>query len=113
MWASPLPAKKPGSLCLVGSLRTPPPVSTIKMERCPPSAWNGVRLHGGMLSAIRAEWRPGWRGIRTAPIMSATASPKPVARNGVIEPEIASGQMRLRGQVDEASICTVLGALRQ
>lgn len=45
--------------------------------------------------------------------MSATASPKPVARNGVIEPEIASGQMRLRGQVDEASICTVLGALRQ
>ena len=40
------------------------PVSAIRMERCPPSAWNGVRHHSGMLSAIRAERCPGWRGIR-------------------------------------------------
>ena len=31
------------STCCVGSLRTPPQVSAIKMERCPPSAWNRVR----------------------------------------------------------------------
>jgi len=40
-------------------------VSAIRMERCPPSPWNSVRHHRGMLSAIRAERRPGWRGIRT------------------------------------------------
>ena len=58
MWASPLPAKKPGSLCLVGSLRTP--------SRCPRSVWNAVRHHGGMLSAIRAERCPRSRGIRSS-----------------------------------------------
>ena len=46
------------------------PVSAIKMERCPPSAWNGVRDHCGMLSAIRAEGCPGWRGIRTGQYLS-------------------------------------------
>jgi hypothetical protein len=40
------------------------PVSAIRLERCPPSAWNGVRDHRGMLSAITAERCPGSRGIR-------------------------------------------------
>ena len=43
-----------------------PPVSAISLERCPPSAWNRVRHHSGMLSAITAEQRPGSRGIRTS-----------------------------------------------
>ena len=47
-------------------------MSAIKMERCPPSAWNGVRHHGGMLSAITAERRPGSRGIRR---LKAVAAP--------------------------------------
>lgn len=44
------PAKKPGSLCLVGSLRTP--------YRCPRSDWNAVRLQRGTVSAITAECCP-------------------------------------------------------
>ena len=42
-----------------------PQVSAISLERCPPSAWNAVRLHGAMLSAITAERCPGSRGIRS------------------------------------------------
>ena len=42
----------------------------------------------------------------------APASAKP-ARSGVIELEIAGAQLRLRGAVDEASLCSVLRALRQ
>ena len=34
-------SKNPGSLCLVGSLRTAPPVSAITAERCP--GWRGIR----------------------------------------------------------------------
>ena len=50
--------------------------------------------------------------------MPAPAAPvpppsKPVPRNGVIELEIGGVQMRLRGAVDEASLCSVLRALRQ
>src|SRR5574337_821665 len=41
-----------------GSLRTPRQVSAIKMEGCPPSAWNGVRHHAGTLSAISVESCP-------------------------------------------------------
>ena len=42
----------------------------------------------------------------------APASAKP-ARSSVIELEIAGAQLRLRGAVDEASLCSVLRALRQ
>ena len=38
---------------------------------------------------------------------------KPVPRNGVIELELAGVQLRVRGQVDESSLCSVLRALRQ
>jgi transposase len=44
-----------------------------------------------------------------APIMPATPAP----RNGVIELELDGVQLRVRGQVDEASLCSVLRALRQ
>jgi hypothetical protein len=47
------------------------PVSAIRMEQCPPSAWNSVRHHGGMMSAISAERCPRWRGIRTKPATRA------------------------------------------
>jgi transposase len=52
-------------------------------------------------------------GTVPAPIMPATPVPKPVPRSGVIELEIAGVQLRVRGQVDEASLCSVLRALRQ
>jgi len=44
-----------------------------------------------------------------------TIAPAPAkqARTGVIELEIAGAQLRLRGAVDEASLCSVLRALRQ
>ena len=50
--------------------------------------------------------------------MSVPAAPpaptsKPAPRNGVIELEIGGVQMRVRGSVDEASLCSVLRALRQ
>lgn len=48
-----------------------------------------------------------------APIMTSTPTPKPLARNGVIEMDIAGVQLRVRGAVDEASLCSVLRALRQ
>ena len=48
-----------------------------------------------------------------APIVPMTPAPKPAPRNGVIELEIAGVQLRVRGAVDEASLCSVLRALRQ
>lgn len=38
---------------------------------------------------------------------------RPAPRNGVIELEFAGAQLRLRGTVDEDSLCSVLRALRQ
>jgi transposase len=48
-----------------------------------------------------------------APIVTAAPTPRPASRNGVIELEIAGVQLRVRGAVDEASLCSVLRALRQ
>lgn len=48
-----------------------------------------------------------------APIVTTTPTPKPLARNGVIEMDIAGVQLRVRGAADEASLCSVLRALRQ
>ena len=48
-----------------------------------------------------------------APVASTMPAPKPTPRNGVIELEIAGVQLRVRGQVDEACLCSVLRALRQ
>ena len=38
---------------------------------------------------------------------------RPSSRSGVIEMEFAGAQLRLRGAVDEDSLCSVLRALRQ
>lgn len=43
----------------------------------------------------------------------APSSSRPAPRNGVIELEFAGAQLRLRGAVDEDSLCLVLRALRQ
>ena len=43
----------------------------------------------------------------------AVPSSRPVARGGVIEIEFAGAQLRVRGAVDEAALCSVLRALRQ
>ena len=48
----------------------------------------------------------------TVPLVTTVAS-KPSPRGGVIELEVAGVQLRLRGPVDEASLCSVLRALRQ
>lgn len=50
----------------------------------------------------------------TAPaqLVPTTPLPKPASRQGVIELEIDGVQLRVRGQVDEASLCSVLRALR-
>ena len=48
-----------------------------------------------------------------APVSSTMPAPKPTPRHGVIELEIAGVPLRVRGQVDEASLCSVLRALRQ
>ena len=47
------------------------------------------------------------------PIVPTTTAPKPAPRNGVIELEVAGVQLRVRGAVDETSLCSVLRALRQ
>jgi transposase len=38
---------------------------------------------------------------------------RPAPRNGVIELEFAGAQLRLRGAIDEDSLCSVLRALRE
>ena len=48
----------------------------------------------------------------TMPVLP-TAPARPSPRGGVIELEVAGVQLRLRGPVDEASLCSVLRALRQ
>jgi len=51
-----------------------------------------------------------------APVAPAPAPPtasKPSTRSGVIELDVAGVQLRVRGVVDEASLCSVLRALRQ
>ena len=54
-----------------------------------------------------------------ATLVRAPAAPtsppanKPPTRSGVIELDVAGVQLRVRGVVDEASLCSVLRALRQ
>ncbi|TDP62594.1 transposase [Roseateles toxinivorans] len=47
------------------------------------------------------------------PPPTAVATQRVVRSTGVIELDIAGAQLRLRGPVDEASLCSVLRALRQ
>lgn len=53
--------------------------------------------------------------VVTMPVLAAPTPPssKPTSRNGVIELEIGGVQMRVRRSVDEASLCSILRALRQ
>lgn len=54
-------------------------------------------------------------GSATESTSSAGMAPcsRPAARSGVIELEFAGAQLRVRGAVDEAALCTVLRALRR
>ena len=56
------------------------------------------------------------RAPQTVQVLAAAspvqATHRPL-RSGVIELEVAGAQLRLRGAVDEASLCSVLRALRQ
>jgi transposase len=58
---------------------------------------------------------PGVEATAVSVPAAPTAPPvsKPPTRSGVIELEIAGVQLRVRGVVDEASLCSVLRALRQ
>ena len=51
----------------------------------------------------------------TVPASTGAMSPlsKPAQRGGIIELEFAGAQLRLRGTVDEDTLCSVLRALRQ
>ena len=51
--------------------------------------------------------------MESMPTAGTVPSSRPVARGGVIELEFAGAQLRLRGAVDEATLCSVLRALRQ
>lgn len=59
------------------------------------------------------------RMVSSGSVMASTSgagmvsSNRPAARSGVIELEFAGAQLRLRGAVDEAALCSVLRALRQ
>ena len=97
---------------------------------------SAIALHNGINANMLFKWRREHRravGQRAAPavllpveiapqaevitmagpIVATTPAPKPAPRNGVIELEIAGVQLRVRGAVDEASLCSVLRALRQ
>ena len=50
--------------------------------------------------------------VATTPLMPSVPAKSP-PRSGVIELEVAGVQLRVRGPVDEASLCSVLRALRQ
>lgn len=75
-----------------------------------------LRAVGGATAAVLLpiEVAPA-AGVMTMPTSTGAASPasKPAPRTGIIEVEFAGAQLRLRGAVDEDSLCSVLRALRQ
>lgn len=102
----------------------------------PGASVSAIALRGGINANMLFKWRrehlraAGQRAAPTVllpvevapqaeivklptPIVPTTTAPKPAPRNGVIELEIAGVQLRVRGAVDEASLCSVLRALRQ
>lgn len=74
-----------------------------------------VNATGTVLLPVRltqaGEAGPGSGSLPMVPAVAPTAAH--AMRAGVIELEIAGAQLRLRGSVDEASLCSVLRALRQ
>lgn len=77
-----------------------------------------VRAAGDALPAVLLpiEVAPATE-VMSIPTSAASApsssSSRPTPRTGVIELEFAGAQLRLRGTVDEDSLCSVLRALRQ
>jgi transposase len=75
-----------------------------------------VRAAGGATAAVLlpVEVAPAAE-VMTIPASGGPAAPPPrsAPRNGVIELEFAGAQLRLRGAIDEDSLCSVLRALRQ
>lgn len=111
----------------------------VRQSLQPGASVAAIALRNGVNANLLFKWR---RDHRRAAMLSATAQPAvllPVhvvqtpevnpnstlpsgaviaptsrgTRAGVIELEIAGAQLRLRGAVDEASLCSVLRALRQ
>lgn len=75
-----------------------------------------VRAAGDALPALLLpiEVAPASEVMSIPTSTGPTPSPsRPAPRNGVIELEFAGAQLRLRGTVDEDSLCSVLRALRQ
>lgn len=83
--------------------------------------WRREHLHANALASSSAVLVP----VQVAPdtasspqllpqaaLMAAVPAPRQTRNSGVIELEIAGAQLRLRGPVDEASLCCVLRALR-
>jgi len=75
-----------------------------------------VRATGGMTAAVLLPVKVS----SDAEVMTMATSVEPppppsrsAPRSGVIELEFAGAQLRLRGAVDEDSLCSVLRALRQ
>jgi transposase len=107
----------------------------------PGASVSAIALHNGVNANMLFKWRrdhlraqsqpttdPAVRAVllpvelvRSSPEVATTqtsadvapSASKPAPRNGVIELEIGGVQMRLRGAVDESSLCSVLRALRQ
>ena|SRR5437868_4720675 len=75
-----------------------------------------LRATGGATAAVLLpiEVAPTVEVMTIPTATGHTSAPsRPAPRSGVIELEVAGAQLRLRGPVDEASLCSVLRALRQ
>lgn len=73
-----------------------------------------VASTSAMLVPVHVVQAEGHSGSDVAPTSAPSAAAiSRAARAGVIELEIAGVHLRLRGAVDEASLCSVLRALRQ
>lgn len=100
----------------------------------PGASVSAIALHSGVNANMLFKWRREHLRaaggvaavllpVSVAPTLEITANvtstghtsalSRPAPHTGVIELEFAGAQLRLRGAVDEASLCSVLRALRQ
>ena len=92
----------PTTLPLPITVRVTTPTVLLPVHITPDDDAPNVRAHATL------------RPVATATALSATtATTARSALPGIIELEIAGAQLRLRGAVDETSLCSVLRALRQ